>query len=291
MYNIVMFAYNEEKNLKFSLTNVFKNIDNNIQKVYLLANGCTDNTVKVANDIKKQLNFTNLEIVEITLGDKCNAWNHYVHAIRANANCHFFIDADVSFSDQCFPILYNELCNTKPTPNIVAGYPLSGRNLSFYKMLVEERACFFGNLYGASKQYIEMVRAKEFKLPIGLNWIDSFLTKAANTDIEFLPDNLPSRVIFKKGVGFKFESLSPFKIDDLKLYKNRIARYELGKIQEIYLDSINVSDWPKSMVEINRDIMKHFDEKTMHLGIVKKLLVKQRLNKLIAKEQYTKNEQ
>jgi len=279
-----MFAYNEADNLSLSLTNMHNNIDKRVQTVYLLANGCTDNTVEVAHQLKEKLSFSQLEIVEIAIGDKCNAWNHYVHEIRAEADCHFFVDADVLFSDNCFPILYDELINAEPTPNIVAGYPLSGRNLEFYKMLVEERACFFGNLYGASQSYIEMVREKEFYLPVGLNWIDSFLTKAANTDIQFLDHNLPNRVIYKKGVGFQFESLSPFKFDDIKLYKNRIARYELGMIQEVYLDALAAKDWPRNMVTINKDILLNFDDKAVHLGLIKKTLVKRRLKKLIAKD-------
>ncbi|WP_371192496.1 glycosyltransferase family A protein [Glaciecola sp. SC05] len=287
MYNIIMFAYNESDNLKHSLTNVFNNIDNRVQHVYLLANGCTDNTVMVANAIKEKLKFEQLKVIEIKLGDKCNAWNHYVHEIKAEAECHFFIDADVIFSEKCFPILYDEMMNADPKPNIVAGYPLSGRNLDFYQMLVEERACFYGNLYGASEHYIKMVRDKPFHLPIGLNWIDSFLTKAANTDIQFLKDNLPNRVIYKQGVGFKFESLSPFKTDDIKLYKNRIARYELGKIQEHYLDALDVVDWPKTMFNINQQIMSNFEDKTAHLSFIKKWLVKKRLIQLIKKETKT----
>jgi hypothetical protein len=285
MYNIAMFAYNEANNLKLSLTNLFNNVDDGLQTVYLLANGCTDNTVQVAEDLKRIHGFDKLEIIEIALGDKCNAWNHYVHNLKVDAKCHFFVDSDVIFSDNCFPLLYRKLQHSTPPPNIVAGYPQSGRNLKFYQMLVEERACFFGNLYGASQQYIEMVRNRNFRLPVGLNWIDSFLTKAANTDIQFIDRNLPNRVVYEKGIGFKFESLSPFKWDDIKLYKNRIARYELGKIQEIYLDALDVSMWPLQMSEINQDILARFTQRSAHLGAIKKFLVKRRLCKLIAKDQ------
>lgn len=279
-----MFAYNEANNLSLSLTNMHNNIDDRINTVYLLANGCTDNTVQIAHQLKEKLSFTQLEIIEISLGDKCNAWNHYVHEIRAEADCHFFVDADVIFSNNCFSILYDELIEAETTPNVIAGYPLSGRNLDFYKMLVEERSCFFGNLYGVSHEYLRMIQEKDFYLPVGLNWIDSFLTKAANTDIQFLDHNLPDRVIYKKDVGFQFESLSPFKLDDIKLYKNRIARYELGKIQEVYLDKLLVNEWPRDMKNINSDILQNFGSNTTHLGLIKKLLVKHRLQKLILKE-------
>lgn len=279
-----MFAYNEEQHIAECLTNVFNNIDERLQHIYLLANGCTDNTITVAERLKQKLGLHQLQIVEIKIGDKCNAWNHYVHVINAEAKCHFFIDSDVIFSDNCFPILYDELLGAEATTHIVAGYPLSGRNLAFYQMLVEERSCFFGNLYGASNAYLKMIREKGFYLPVGLNWIDSFLTKAANTDIQFLNYNLPNRVIYKHSVGFKFESLSPLKIEDIKLYKNRIARYELGKIQEHYLDALKADEWPRTMTEINLDIQKNFSKKTAHLGVIKRMLVKQRLQKLISKD-------
>jgi glycosyltransferase involved in cell wall biosynthesis len=283
-YNIVMFAYNEANNLANSVTAVANNCDDNLNKFYLVANGCTDNTVGVAEELKKQLNFDKMEVINIELGDKCNAWNHYVHNVAdEDTLCHFFVDADVVFSQQCFPLLIDKITKANDSCHIIAGMPLSGRNLEFYQSLVTERFCFFGNLYGMHQRYLRLVKEKKFKLPIGLNWIDSFLTKAANTDIQFIPQNLPDRVIHLEGVGFHFDSLSPFKLDDIKLYKNRIARYELGKIQETYLDDIDSNKWPATMHKINLSIAESFEEKTAALGLVKKYLVKKRLGRLIAK--------
>lgn len=283
-YNIVMFAYNEANNLANSVTAVANNCDENLNKFYLVANGCTDNTVDVAEGLKQQLNFDKMEVINIELGDKCNAWNHYVHDVAdEDTLCHFFVDADVVFSQQCFPLLLEQIAQANDSCHIIAGMPLSGRNLEFYQSLVTERFCFFGNLYGMHQRYLKLVREKKFKLPIGLNWIDSFLTKAANTDIQFIPRNLPDRVIHLDGVGFHFDSLSPFKWDDIKLYKNRIARYELGKIQETYLDEIDSNNWPLTMHGINLSILESFEEKTQGLGLVKKYLVKKRLGRLIIK--------
>jgi glycosyltransferase involved in cell wall biosynthesis len=280
-YNIAMFAYNEERNIVKSIENIYANIDDNLGNFFLLANGCTDNTVAIAKQIKQRLAFEKLTVIDIPIGDKCNAWNHYVYTLAQDEMCHFFVDADVTFSKNCFTLMFDKLVNCQPTPNIVAGYPLSGRNLAFYQHLVEQRFCFFGNLYAASGQYLSMVKEKQFTLPIGLNWIDSFLTKAANTDISFESNNRPGRVVYLKNVGFEFESLSPFRKDDILLYKNRIARYELGKIQERYLDQMAFTQWPEDMREINLKIRDDFDSDTRELGFVKKFLVKKRLNKLL----------
>lgn len=281
-YSIVMFAYNEADNISTSITSVFDAVDAGLSRFIVIANGCSDNTADVIARCKDDLKFKKLEVIELAIGDKCNAWNHYVHEVAStDDDCHFFVDADVSFSKHCFPKLAEKLYAVEPTPNAIAGLPLSGRNVHYYQSLVRERSCFFGNLYGLSKKYLAMIREQRFRLPRGLNWIDSFLTKAANTDIGFGAQNLPGRVTFLEDNGFFVDSLSPLRLSDISLYKNRIARYELGKIQEFYLDALPVQDWPENMHKINQDIAKNFKIKSGHLSWLKRVLVARRLHRLI----------
>jgi hypothetical protein len=276
-----MFAYNEQDNISNSLKSVYDNKTPSLKCVYLIANGCTDKTVECAEQLKDALEFTELKIVNIKLGDKCNAWNHYMHHLADDVDCHFFIDADVNFSDNCFQQMHDKLIHSANAEVAIAGLPLTGRNIDFYRSLVVERACFFGNLYGLSHQFITRIQQANFHLPIGLNWIDSFLTKAVNTDIQFFNYNLPNRVTYIDNVGYSFDSLSPFKQADIKLYFNRIARYELGKLQEKHLDALEVTNWPKNMQQINKNIDKHFEQETKSLSIIKRFLVRKRLNKLL----------
>lgn len=275
-----MFAYNEEKNISASIRSVYENKGDKLNTFYLIANGCTDNTIAEANKIKKQLNFKALTIINIVLGDKCNAWNHYMHNIADAVDCHFFIDADVNFSNNCFTLMHRKLMASEEQTVTIAGMPLSGRNIEFYRSLVIERSCFFGNLYGLKHNFIQRIREDGFHLPIGLNWIDSFLTKAVNTDIQFFNYNLPGRVTYLDNVGYKFDSLSPFNKADIKLYFNRIARYELGKIQEKYLDQLDVKNWPKNMTDINVNIYKNLSQEISHLSLFKKHLVTKRIKRL-----------
>lgn len=281
-YSIVMFAYNEEQNIKKSVDSIFNNIDASLKHLTVIANGCTDNTVNVLNALKKDNDYEKLNIIELTLGDKCNAWNQYVHHLHDDSSVHFFTDADVMFTKNAFPLLFKKLIEST-SANAIAGMPQSGRNKDFYQSLVTERSCLFGNLYGLSSDFIQMMQKENFHLPIGLNWIDSFITKAVNTDLTFGNENLPNRVTYLEGIGYFFDSLSVFSRDDIKLYISRIARYELGKIQEYYLDSIPVKDWPESMDEINLSIEANLPEKISHLSFIKKRLVTKRLQRLITK--------
>lgn len=282
-YNIVMFAYNEQDNIETSITSVFNSTDECLHRFYVIANGCTDTTVKVANEVKQKLNFDKLTVYEVELGDKCNAWNIYVHELADDVAVHFFIDADVRFSLNCFPQMADKLNASPEQTVIIAGMPLSGRNLAFYRSLVIERSCFFGNLYGMKQTFIQRIREKPFYLPVGLNWIDSFLTKAANTGLAFGKKNLPNRTTWLEGVGYDFEKLSVLKLTDIRLYINRIARYELGKIQEVFLDQLPCVQWPRDMTPINEQIEADFDELTMHLGPIKKRMVHKRLARLLKK--------
>ena len=283
-YNICMFAYNEEINIDKSVSSLFKQVSERLNKFYVIANGCTDRTAEILKEIK-QNKFAKLEIIELKIGDKCNAWNHYMHNIEHNnVDVHFFVDADVQFSESCFDKLTDKLLSTPEQTVTIAGMPLSGRNKEFYEELVKKRGCFFGNLYGLKSSFITRIKDFPFRLPVGLNWIDSFLTKAVNTDLSFGKDNLPNRVCHLDGVGYSFEKLSPFSWREIKLYINRIARYELGKIQEKHLDATPCKEWPFHMNSINQKIFENFALETQALSFIKKRLVQKRLVKLLNKD-------
>ncbi len=280
-YNITMFAYNEANNIEKSIQSVFDNVDDRLNTFYIIANGCKDNTTEIVNIKKEQLNFDKLKLIVLEIGDKCNAWNHYMHEVADDVSTHFFVDADVNFSDDCFVKMHGKLSESPECTEAIAGLPLSGRNIEFYRSLVIERSCFFGNLYGLKNSVITRIRERQFFLPIGLNWIDSFLTKAINTELKFFNYNLPNKTTYIEKVGYYFESLSPFRISDIKLYISRIARYELGKLQEIHLDRLDVTNWPKNMSHINRNIMDNFKYEGSNLSFFKRRIVKKRLKKLL----------
>ena len=131
-------------------------------------------------------------------------------------------------------------------------------------------------------RYMALLRESKFCLPRGMNWSDSFQTKAANTDLKFGRDNLPGRVTYQEGVGFSIDSLSPWRWNDIKIYRNRIARYELGKLQELFLDELPITDWPQNMDLVNQQIDANFADLTKTLSMPKRCLVRRRLNRQLA---------
>lgn len=281
-YSIVMFAFNEENNITNSIYSILNNIDNDLLKLTIIANGCTDRTVEIAKDIKEKNGIDKLEIITIEMGDKCNAWNQYINYFKPDSEVYFFVDADVEFTDNAFPRMYSLLKNNSQA-NAIAGLPFSGRNKNKYRNIIINDNCIFGNCYGVTRKFLMLVKEKKFILPIGLCWIDSAITKAIKRDLLDIKEPKKNKVIYDLNCGYKFTSLNPFSLKDLNTYFNRISRYEMGKIQESYLEKIPFLKWPKNMLIINQKILREIQNNNIQLPFYLKRKI---INKLKNIENY-----
>lgn len=253
-YSIAVFAYNEEKTIGATLNSIIANSDDNLKHICVLANGCTDKTAATAEAILSAQSTVAYEVVDIELGDKCNAWNTFVYQHLPDTAAHFFVDSDVTFTKNAFPILFNQL-QSKPDKNAVTGLPQSGRNIAQYTELVVKYSCLFGNLYALTHDFLVRLSAQNIKLPVGLCWIDAQITKLVNEDLRPNKDDYKGRVTYVDGTGYVFDSLKPWKKDDRTLYLNRITRYKAGQLQEPLLDALPFIEWPDTMNGINAKIL------------------------------------
>jgi len=277
-YNIVMFAHNEEKNIGRSVESVLDSADEYLNKLYVIANGCNDNTCNEVQKIQLSRSSEQLALVELELGDKCNAWNHYVHDIADESAIHFFVDADVQFVEGSFGRLSQHLANDAQA-NAAAGLPFSGRNQQQYLDMVKQGRCLFGNCYALKRQFIEKIRQKSFYLPIGLGWIDSAITKIVNRDLEDIPNPKEGRIVHDVESGYRFDSLSIFSKADRQLYISRIVRYRLGKHQEKYLEKDSFQTWPRVLDKINSAILNDIQCNAKWFNILDRYFVAKRIVK------------
>ncbi|MCC9601457.1 glycosyltransferase family 2 protein [Stieleria sp. JC731] len=256
-YSVVVFAYNEEKAIERCVDSIFENAGEGLVSVRIVANGCRDRTCELVRAMQGK--HPSLELTEIPIGDKCNAWNQYVHELAdLSVPVHFFADADVWFTGNVFEVLAGKLGQSS-TANAAAGLPMSGRNQDIYRQMLVERYCLFGNCYALTADFLRLVRSRQFRLPKGLLWIDSAITKAVNSDIGDPHQGHSDRIVFEDGCGYAFPSLSPWKLGDISVYFSRIARYEAGKLQERLLRELSFDDWPDQCREINHRVLEKID--------------------------------
>lgn len=279
-YSIVAFAYNEERSIGATLASILKNADSQLTHIAVIANGCSDRTADIAQAVLEQQAPCAFEVVNLALGDKCNAWNQYVYRYLPDCAVHFFVDSDVTFTKHAFPKLFQQLQASARVA--VTGLPQTGRNLTKYTELATRHSCMFGNLYGVKHEFLDRLKKQHIKLPAGLSWIDSQLTKLINHNLSADKSEYTHQVTFLEGVGFTFDSLKPWRKDDIKLYLNRITRYKVGQLQERYLDALPFVDWPDTMNDINARILQQ-DLTLKNLGKMAIFLpkIKKRLQKIV----------
>lgn len=253
-YSIVAFAYNEERTIKKTLLSLLQNTDGNLKHIAVIANGCTDLTYDIAKNVLEQQTKCSFQVVNLDIGDKCNAWNNYVYHHLPECAVHFFVDSDVAFTDKAFGKLYQKLQGSEQLA--ITGLPQTGRNIAQYTELATRYSCMFGNLYGLKHEFLVRLMHKKIRLPAGLSWIDSQLTKLINHNLSADKSEYTHQVTFLEGVGFTFDSLKPWHRRDITLYLNRITRYKVGQLQEYYLDLLPFVAWPATMNDINAKILK-----------------------------------
>lgn len=188
--SIGLLAHNEEKNITSMINYVieqdlFQQSEVEIQFI-IVANGCTDQTVNIANKALIKENHQqskNFNVAYIEQAGKSNAWNNYVHEYAwRDAEYLILLDADIEFgSNNVLSRLIEALENN---PKAVASVDRPRKNI--HKQVKKDilaklsvgvsdinqngRAVITGQLYCMTGQAIRNVY-----MPIGLPVEDGFL--------------------------------------------------------------------------------------------------------------------
>lgn len=187
--DIGIFAHNEAKTVAHILNEMrnqdFQQMDFNI---ILLANGCTDDTVKIAHEVNMGL----ASIADLPEPGKSRTWNQFVHRLsRPDADFLIFMDADIelpnkdSIARMVDALKLNAKLwafNSHPIKDIIH-YPQGNLGV-IDKMIVagsetlgDWKSSICGSLYAMPAQI-----ARRFHMPIGLAVEDGFLRAMILTD-------------------------------------------------------------------------------------------------------------
>ena len=181
---VMVLAHNEEDRIVDCLDSIVRAEGDRRLEAYVMANGCTDRTENIVQDYATR--HSDVKLVSILLGDKCNAWNVFVHEIVPtycpNRDVYFFMDGDARVAPASFSNMANAL-STDPVAHAASAVPGSGRNAASDRAEILERNGLVANLYALRGLFVEQLRNKDVRLPLNLEGDDGLLGALIKWDL------------------------------------------------------------------------------------------------------------
>lgn len=257
-FSIAVFAHNEERSIANALRSIIAAADGLSEfRITVLANGCTDDTRGAVRRFAARE--PRVQLVEIALGDKCNAWNTYVYDLLDDSPAQFFMDGDVRCSSHAIATMRAKLLASDHA-TAIAGVPCSGRSRLFYQTYIEKWGWLYGNLYGVKRTQLQNLVAAGLRLPLGLRGNDHFITRFMHSDLAPPWAEDRRRVIFDPNAGYLFDRLMPFRPRDIRLYYRRRVIYRWRELQLALIAEIPLTNLPPDMTEVNRRIREDLEQ-------------------------------
>ena len=227
---VCVFAYNLQSTIADSLNSLLTSCGEYPVQVYVMINGCRDHTLSVVSEFAKR--YLNVYPIEITLGDKSNAWNTFVHQYYDGESIAVFADGDLTFAELAIAQLVDYHLNN-PHFLAVSSFPcLKGRSAQAWRSALLREHQFTGNLYLLSPRYIQRIVANNVRLPTGLIGDDSMLGFLTATDLCSGKDTPLENIGVCTDAVFNYEPLNPWRWQDIKLYLRRRVRYSKRHMQQ-----------------------------------------------------------
>ena len=224
---VMVLAHNEERHIAACLDSIFAADPDEHFVVYVMANGCTDRTEAIVQDYGRRR--PEVRLVSIAMGDKCNAWNVFIHD-TVPAECpagdiYFFMDGDATAAPGAFKAMARGLQDTLYA-NAAAAVPLSGRNAERDRAAMLEEHALVANLYALRGNFVQRLHSMGVRVPLKLEGDDGMIGAFVKWDLQPTTNGTDDkRIVVCSNAGFRFESFTPTRLSDWKVYWKRAVRY------------------------------------------------------------------
>jgi glycosyltransferase involved in cell wall biosynthesis len=226
-FPVMVLAYNEEAVIGACLDSIFAANPGMNFDVYVMANGCTDGTEDVVRAYAARR--PEVHLVSIALGDKCNAWNVFIHETVPQQcpgrEIYFFMDGDARSGPNALANLAKALRGDAHA-HAASAPPGSGRNKEKdARDLVNERA-LVANLYALRGPFVERLRAERVRLPLKLEGDDGLLGALIKWDLQPGKSKWDdTRIHPCTDAWFEFDRVPMTSVAEWKKYWRRLIRY------------------------------------------------------------------
>ena len=224
---VMVLAHNEERHIGACIESIFDADPDRRFDVYVMANGCTDRTEVIVEEYSRKR--PDVHLVSIKLGDKCNAWNVFVHD-TVPAHCpgrdiYIFMDGDATAMPRALSALARGLADN-PYAHAAAGVPFSGRNAESDRDGMIRDHALVANLYALRGAFVGRLQQLEVRVPLKLEGDDGMIGAFVKWDLNPTANGTDDkRVVVCLEAGFCFEPFTPLRPRDWKTYWKRAVRY------------------------------------------------------------------
>lgn len=224
---VMVLAHNEERHIAVCLDSIFDADPGKAFEVFVMANGCTDRTEEIVLQYGQRR--PGVHLVSIALGDKCNAWNVFIHeTVPARApgrEVYFFMDGDARAVPGSFSAMARALAND-PRAHAASAVPMSGRSGEADRREILEKRGLVANLYSLRGSLVDRLRERGVRIPLKLEGDDGLIGALIKWDLDPQHNRFDDgRIVPCPDAGFVFESMTPSRFADWRGYWKRAVRY------------------------------------------------------------------
>ena len=232
-----VFAHNEEDEIARSVAAVLgafgEAAKDDGPRVHVVVNGSRDRTAAIVREMAE--GDGRIVLHELSVGDKSNAWDHYVHELADPARHHAFVDGDVRPEPGAIARLAAGL-RAHPGALAASALPVGGRTSGPWAERILVEAGLPGNLYMLRDATVRRMREEGFRLPIGLIGDDTLLRFMLLRDLDGRGTPDKARIAPVRGAFFRYESL-PWSMAGVRERIARQRRYALRDLQMALIDA------------------------------------------------------
>lgn len=290
-FSVCIFAYNEERLLPETIGALGRAAAGRPYKAHIVENGSKDETLRVAEALAQADD--RITVHALSVADKSNAWNTYVHDIapKSDVKTHVFLDGDITPSDGSFAAMEDAFVEA-PKAYGAGALPITGRSRKGWATTLLENHYISGNLYALTAEAMTAIRERNIYMPFGAKGEDGILSYLLLTDLKGGEDDSHRhRIINPPDATFQFTSLG-LTLDDALLYHRRLKRYSERHFQKHILFPLlkreGVSAMPENIYDIySQEALAQVQVRTDPINYVYDMRMRKKLAARFADKPYS----
>lgn len=189
-----------------------------------------------------------IRVWDITLGDKANAWNQYIHHIWSGESIAFFIDGYVRLNPNSIKLL-GEAIEDEAEVLGGTGVP-NGAIISSVAHAHVPQSGFHGNFCCIKGAALEQLRRRKIFLPIGLYRVDALMGALLTLDLDPVNNAWDaSRIYVHPAASWQTDPKRWWRMRDIRAQVKRIVRQSRGVLENLAIrDHLRVRKQPPELM-------------------------------------------